>query len=83
MSYQGHHHMKKHCPVLKPIVCDPVHVVKNHYHKAIQPIIHPVEIINKHHVIPVPKHEWAVVESDQEGQMGNLGGGCCGPNRRR
>ncbi|WP_211745473.1 hypothetical protein [Paenibacillus sp. Marseille-Q4541] len=84
MYHQGHH-MKKHCcPTLKPIVCDPVHVVKNHYHKAVQPIIHPVEIVNKHHVIPVPCHEWAVVEREEEGQMGHMGhmghmG--CGPDR--
>ncbi|MCM3784463.1 hypothetical protein M3231_15880 [Neobacillus mesonae] len=64
----GHHmkhHMKKCFPPLKPIVCEPVNVVKNHFHPQIQPVIHPVQIINKHHPVPVPVHEWVVSETEE------------------
>ena len=41
---------------LSPIVCPEQTVFKNFYHTASQPIVHPVNIVNQHHTIPVPQH---------------------------
>lgn len=78
MSQRSGHHMKKCFPPLKPIVCEPVNVVKNHYHPQIQPVIHPVQIINKHHPVPVPVHEWVVAETEEV--VGGMSTGMNGMN---
>ncbi|MEK8130665.1 hypothetical protein WMW72_22415 [Paenibacillus filicis] len=44
------------CPPLSPIVTDPTQVYNNYYYPQAQPIVHPVEVINKHHCVPVPQH---------------------------
>ncbi|MFS0727702.1 hypothetical protein [Paenibacillus sp. 1P07SE] len=41
---------------LSPIVTEPTHLYNNVFHPQAQPIIHPVEVINQHHVVPVPQH---------------------------
>lgn len=41
---------------LPAIVAPEKTVVKNFYHTAKQPVIHPINIINQHHTIPVPEH---------------------------
>ncbi|GBF76190.1 hypothetical protein PA598K_04640 [Paenibacillus sp. 598K] len=41
---------------LSPIVTEPTMLYNNVFHPQAQPIIHPVEVINQHHVVPVPQH---------------------------
>ncbi|MCG7408905.1 hypothetical protein MH117_15920 [Paenibacillus sp. ACRRX] len=41
---------------LNPIVAPEQTIFKNFYHTATQPIVHPVNIVNQHHTIPVPQH---------------------------
>ncbi|WP_020615431.1 hypothetical protein [Paenibacillus daejeonensis] len=41
---------------LSPIVTEPTQIYNNVFHPQAQPIIHPVEMINQHHVVPVPQH---------------------------
>lgn len=57
--------MRHCCPELDPIVCDPIQVVNDFYHPQVQPIIHPVEVINQHHCVPVPHHMYPVVVKEQ------------------
>ncbi|WP_152396296.1 hypothetical protein [Paenibacillus guangzhouensis] len=49
---------------LPAIVAPTQTVVKNSYHPATQPIVHPVNVINQHHTIPIPQHFCHVTESD-------------------
>jgi len=49
---------------LPAIVAPTQTVVKNQYHPATQPIVHPVNVINQHHTIPIPQHFCHVTESD-------------------
>jgi len=44
------------CPQASPIVAPTNYVVNDIYHPQEQPIIHPTEIINQHHCVPIPKH---------------------------
>ena len=49
---------------LPAIVAPTQTVVNNKYHTATQPIVHPVNVVNQHHTIPVPQHFCHVTESD-------------------
>jgi len=44
------------CPQASPIVTNPTQVVNSVYHPQLVPVIHPVEIINQHHCVPVYQH---------------------------
>ncbi|WP_187385763.1 hypothetical protein [Gorillibacterium timonense] len=50
------------CLGFAPIVCEPQVVVRDFYHPRPQPVIHPVEIVNRHHFVPVPQHYYTVTE---------------------
>lgn len=45
----------KHCPT-KEVVDPPIRIFRDHFHPQIVEIIRPIEIINRHHCFPVPKH---------------------------
>jgi len=45
-----------HCPPLGPIIDPPTRVYNDFYYPQPMPIIHPVEIVNRHHCVPVPQH---------------------------
>ncbi|WP_314589786.1 hypothetical protein [Paenibacillus terrigena] len=49
---------------LPAIVAPTQTVVNNKYHTATQPIVHPVNVVNQHHTIPIPQHFCHVTESD-------------------
>ncbi|NMM53630.1 hypothetical protein [Paenibacillus aquistagni] len=49
---------------LSPIVAPSQTIYKNFYHTATQPIVHPVNIVNQHHTVPVPKHVCVYNETD-------------------
>ncbi|SDD15323.1 hypothetical protein SAMN02799630_02255 [Paenibacillus sp. UNCCL117] len=52
------------CPPLSPIVTAPTQVYNNFYYPQAQPIVHPVEVINQHHCVPVPQHYVTYTEKD-------------------
>lgn len=50
------------CMSFPPIVCDTQVVTRDFFHPRPQPVIHPVEIVNRHHFVPVPQHYYTVTE---------------------
>lgn len=46
---------RPYCPTSQ-VVDPPVQVYRDFYHPQIVQVIHPVEIINRHHCVPVPQH---------------------------
>ncbi|PDO09545.1 MAG: hypothetical protein BLM47_12005 [Candidatus Reconcilbacillus cellulovorans] len=51
-----HPHGEFCCPPARAIVDPPEYVYRDFFHPQIVPVIHPVEIINRHHCVPVPHH---------------------------
>ncbi|MCD1257601.1 hypothetical protein B5M42_001955 [Paenibacillus athensensis] len=52
------------CPARQ--VVDPPNVVfRDYYHPQIVEVIHPIEIVNRHHCVPVPCHVYTVTERDE------------------
>ncbi|MNI20341.1 hypothetical protein D3C73_738170 [compost metagenome] len=62
------------CPKADPIVTEPQRVVRDFYHPQVVQVIHPVEIINRHHCVPVYQHCYSYSERDEL---------CEGPPRNR
>ncbi|WP_270170329.1 hypothetical protein [Paenibacillus sp. SYP-B4298] len=54
---------------LGPVVTAPTQVYNQVYHPQMLPVIHPIEVINQHHIVPVPKHYFPVTVKNE----------CCGP----
>lgn len=52
------------CPPVDPIVCQPMQLVNHQFYPQVFPVIHPIEIINQPHCIPVPHHVFPVVVKD-------------------
>ena len=44
------------CPVVEPIVCDPIIVVRDHYFTQVVPVVHTIQVVNRHHCVPVERH---------------------------
>lgn len=40
------------------------YVVQDFYHPQQVPVIHPIEVINQHHVVPVPYHMYTCTTKD-------------------
>ncbi|CAH0121485.1 hypothetical protein PAE9249_04015 [Paenibacillus sp. CECT 9249] len=55
------------CPPVSPVTTAPTKIVKNIYHPQIVPVIHPIEIVNNHVCVPVPKHMYAYSVKDKVG----------------
>jgi hypothetical protein len=55
---------------LPAIVAPSQTVVKDTFHTATQPIVHPINVVNQHHTIPVPQHFCAYSYSDVKCGMG-------------
>jgi len=53
------------CPPKDPIFTDPQSIVKDFYHPQVVQVIHPVEIINRHHCVPVYEHKFCYTERDE------------------
>ncbi|MBP2000913.1 spore coat protein D [Paenibacillus shirakamiensis] len=49
-----------HCKNSKPVVCDPKVIVEDVYVPEIVPVVHPVEIVQRIHCVPVPVHHVVV-----------------------
>jgi len=41
---------------VSPITMEPSQIYNNVYHPQCVPVIHPVELINQHHIVPIPQH---------------------------
>ncbi|MBP1156182.1 hypothetical protein ACVLD2_003112 [Paenibacillus sp. PvR052] len=57
-------HARKCCPPAQPIVQRPVHVVRDFYHPQLVQVIQPIEVINRHHCVPVYNHVYTFIERD-------------------
>ncbi|MBD2862701.1 MULTISPECIES: hypothetical protein [Paenibacillus] len=67
MSSQGFH-----CPT-KAIYDPPRVVYRNHYHPQIVQVVHAVEVVNRHHCVPVYQHVYTCSERDEFcGEMANV-----------
>lgn len=52
------------CPVSN--VVDPPRVVyRDFYHPQIVNVIHPIEVVNRHHCVPVPRHVYCYSERNE------------------
>jgi hypothetical protein len=52
------------CPPSCPIITDPKKVYKDFYHPQLVQVIHPIEIINRHHCVPVYQHSYCYKMKD-------------------
>ncbi|WP_082053202.1 hypothetical protein [Gordoniibacillus kamchatkensis] len=52
------------CPTGR-VVDPPTVVYRDFYHPQLVQIIHPIEVINRHHCVPVPQHIYTYVERDE------------------
>ncbi|UQZ85842.1 hypothetical protein SK3146_05132 [Paenibacillus konkukensis] len=62
MAYRSHRHC---CPPADPIITDPRRIVRNFYHPQLVQVIHPVEVVNRHHCVPVYQHSISYCEKDE------------------
>jgi hypothetical protein len=53
-----------HCPATQ-VVDPPTVVYRDFYHPQLVQIIHPIEIINRHHCVPVPHHTYTYSVKDE------------------
>ncbi|PQP87624.1 hypothetical protein CPT76_22275 [Paenibacillus sp. AR247] len=53
------------CPPADPIFTDPTVVYQDYYYPQVVPIVHTVEIVKRHHCVPVPKHCYNYVVRDE------------------
>ncbi|MGN7381026.1 CotD family spore coat protein [Paenibacillus sp. SAFN-117] len=53
------------CPPAKPVIAPTSRVVRDYYHPQVVPVIHPIEVVNRHHCVPVPCHYYTYSERDE------------------
>ena len=61
------------CPE-KVVVAQPIKVFNDVFQPQIVKIVHPVEIINRLHCVPVPRHVFTFVSSAGQAPSGHLKG---------
>lgn len=54
-----------HCPPTDPVYTDPSVVYQDYYYPQIVPVVHTVQIVKRHHCVPVPKHICNYVVKDE------------------
>ena len=47
---------------VEPIICEPQIVCRDFYRQQVVPVIHPFEVINRIHTVPVYQHFYTVNE---------------------
>lgn len=57
------------CPKVSPVVTSPTVVYRDFYHPQVVPVVHPVEIVNRHHCVPCPQHVYTYSSRDEMGGM--------------
>lgn len=55
------------CPKVSPVVTSPTVVYRDFYHPQVVQVVHPVEIVNRHHCVPVPQHVYTYSCRDEMG----------------
>jgi hypothetical protein len=58
-------HCQPFCPPADPIMAAPRRIVRDFYHPQLVQVIHPVEIVNRHHCVPVFQHKCQYSERDE------------------
>lgn len=58
-------HHGHHCPA-QTVFDPPVRVVRNIYHPQLVRVIHPIEVVNRHHCVPVYEHCYTVIEKNEQ-----------------
>jgi hypothetical protein len=53
------------CPPTDPIIQAPQKVYRDFYHPQVVPVIQPIEIINRHHSVPVYQHSYSYTVKDE------------------
>ncbi|TBL75321.1 hypothetical protein [Paenibacillus thalictri] len=51
------------CPA-QTVVDPPVTYYQNYFHPQVVTVVHPIEVVNQHHCVPVPHHVYAYSEKD-------------------
>lgn len=51
------------CPT-QSVVDPPYPVYKDYYHPQIVQVIHPIEVIRRHHCVPIPQHIYTYTTKD-------------------
>lgn len=59
--------VKNVCPPVSPIVCPPIVVVRDHFVPQIVPVIHPIQVVDKVHCVPVQQHIYTYSEREVVG----------------
>lgn len=62
--YPYHHKGEFCCPPGKAIIDPPQYIINDFFHPQIVPVIHPIQIINKHHCVPIPHHKYTFETKD-------------------
>jgi hypothetical protein len=55
----------RYCPPADPIVMEPKKVYRDFYHQQVVQVVQPVEIINRHHCVPVYQQCYSYSERDE------------------
>jgi len=58
MAFQG-------CPNQGPITAPTQQIVENVYHPQLVQVVHPIQIVKRHHCVPVYQHVVSVTVTDQ------------------
>lgn len=74
------HHL---CPPASPVVAPTSRVVRDFFHPQIVPVIHPIEVVNRHHCVPVPRHFCTYSERDEFAGMPGVAGIASYPSKSK
>ncbi|ASR46726.1 hypothetical protein P4H71_22240 [Paenibacillus kribbensis] len=47
-----------------PIVCPPMQFINHQFVPQVVPVVHPIEIVNQTHIVPIPHHVFPVSVKD-------------------
>ncbi|MBN3526670.1 hypothetical protein [Paenibacillus apiarius] len=47
---------RPYCPPVEPVIGPTNTIVNNIFHPQLVPVIHPIEVVNCHHCVPIPRH---------------------------
>ena len=53
------------CPQVDPVFCDPIVVVQDFFYPQVVPVVHTIQVVKRHHCVPVSKHIYNYVTTDE------------------
>lgn len=53
------------CPPADPVFTDPTVIVQDFFYPQIVPIVHTIEVVKRHHCVPVPQHVVNYVQREE------------------